>query len=241
MRFLSAALWRNFTRLAPALVPLALVAGCKEAKQDAASTAPSGVVQQVEQNLRAGAPKATITFRGVQVYTQAVPKRIAVCGQANPFADDPKMFVPFVSIVTMPETDAPPARYSFEQYIGTSTSEAGRVYLAMVNYCYEKGGPAAGPNRGMMSMAPLPDTTPDPAVRAADPAPAVPAPSATAATGSVTMRRSANIHSDPKGPTVRVATQGTVLKVFAQAAGGWLQVGDAAPWGWVHESMVDRH
>jgi hypothetical protein len=55
------------------------------------------------------------------------------------------------------------------------------------------------------------------------------------------MRRNGNLHSDPKGPTVRVVSQGTVMRVFAQLPGGWYQVGDTAPWGWVHESMLDRH
>jgi hypothetical protein len=31
-----------------------------------------------------------------------------------------------------------------------------------------------------------------------------------------------------------------VLRVFRQATGGWSQVGDTAPWGWVHESMLSK-
>jgi len=29
------------------------------------------------------------------------------------------------------------------------------------------------------------------------------------------------------------------LRVFAEAPGGWLEVGDTAPFGWVHGSMVE--
>jgi hypothetical protein len=55
------------------------------------------------------------------------------------------------------------------------------------------------------------------------------------------MRQNANLHSDPHGPATRVVPQGTVLRVFATAPGGWYQVGDTAPWGWVHESMLEKH
>jgi hypothetical protein len=55
------------------------------------------------------------------------------------------------------------------------------------------------------------------------------------------MRQNGNLHADPHGPTVRVVAQGTPMHVFAQAPGGWYQVGDSAPWGWVHESMLDLH
>ncbi len=52
------------------------------------------------------------------------------------------------------------------------------------------------------------------------------------------MRQDGNLHDLPHGLTLRVLSAGTVLHVFATAPGGWLQVGDAAPEGWVHDSMV---
>jgi hypothetical protein len=42
------------------------------------------------------------------------------------------------------------------------------------------------------------------------------------------------------GEVVRVAPRGATLNVFGEASGGWLQVGESEPWGWLHNSMVDR-
>jgi hypothetical protein len=260
------------------LVALVVLAGCKEEKHSAApASAAASVADRVreatEQNLRAGAaPEAR--FRGVQVYQQAQTQRMAVCGQLSPFASDPALFVPFVSIVAMPLTpDERAPQYQFEHHIGTTTAEASRVYSAIVTYCYEQGGPAPGPYHSVLAPPPLPDSVPDLSAkgRAGTPAAAPAAKPATApvsasrlpaptpaspaagtapppsssdqspASGSVTMRRNGNLHADPHGPSVRVVPQGTALRVFAQAPGGWYQVGDVVPWGWVHESMLDRH
>jgi hypothetical protein len=224
------------------LALVVLLPGCKEQKQAAAPAA--GPVDRVravaEQAIRAapGAPK-TVVFRGEQVYGQALPQRMAVCGQTNPFADDPNIFVPFVSIVSWGEGQS----YSVDQHVGTTTSEATRVYVALVASCYEGGGPA-GRGAGM-ALPPMPDNLPNPAIRppAAKPvvANAATVPAATAATGGVTTRKNANLHTDPHGATIRTVPQGVNLHVFAQAPGGWYQVGDATPEGWVHESMIDRH
>ena len=236
------------------LVALVALAGCKEQKSAGAASGSMDPARfAAEMNIRAGAPAAQMSFRGEAVYAQAIPQRVAVCGLVNPFPDDAKMFVPFVSIVTNVGADAKGApQFTFEKYIGVTTAEAGRVYLAIVNYCYDKGGPATGPVRSVMPMAPLPDSVPDPAVRNVPP-PTVPAVVATGvappagtttgtpASGSVTMRQAGNLHSDPGGPTLRVVPQGTAMHVFAQATGGWYQVGDTAPWGWMHQSMLEKH
>jgi hypothetical protein len=170
---------------------LTLLSSCKEEKTGAAA-APAAfdpVRQAAEQNIRAGTPSsAQMTFRGMQVYPQAIPQRFAVCGQVDPFPDDSRMFVPFVTIVSVLDKAADgTAQYKFEQYIGTSTTEAGRVYLAIVNYCYDKGGPGNGPIRSVMPMAPLPVGIPDPAAKAPPP----PAPTASAATPQAARSRCA--------------------------------------------------
>jgi hypothetical protein len=250
-----------------ALVAATLLSGCKDenkvAAQAFASTA-ERAWQATEQQFRsaAGSPKQ-MQFRGVRVYSQAMPQHLAVCGLLDPFADDPRIFVPFVSIVTVAANGAA-GQYQFEQHVGTTPADASRVYEMLIDYCYDKGGPSAGPNPGVMPMAPLPDAIPDPASKttAAAPAPQADASAAglripasqqvsvqtpgqpidqIAASGSVTMRQSANVHTDPHGAVVRVAQAGTVMRVFAQTKDGWYQVGDAAPWGWVYGSMLDRH
>ncbi len=227
------------------------LAGCKQEKGGASATAPDPAIQRVrdaaEQNIQAKATApASVRFRGVQVYRQAAADRYAVCGQVNPFADDANIFVPFVSVVTG-QKHGDWTEYQFDQRLGTTTDEASRVYAAIVAYCYEDGGPSPAPGRSVAATPPLPGTVPEPEHGAAPPrdGPAVPAAASattpTAASGTVTMRQNGNLRTDPHGAAVRVIPQGTSLRVFGQAPGGWYQVGDAAPFGWVHESMLDRH
>jgi len=248
------------------MIALSLLSACKEEKKTATpDTAAQAdrVIAATEQSIRVGAPPQ-MRFRGIQVYNQAMPQKMAVCGQLNPFSGDPDIFVPFVTIVTLP--DDKQTNYQFDHRIGLNSSEASRVYVAIVNYCYDKGGPIPGPNSSLTPAPPLPDRLPDPSAKprgsdvaasglaprpigqppqpAASPAPASTpisdTPDQTSASGNVTVRQNANLHADPHGPSIRVVQQGTALRVFAQAPGGWYQVGDTAPWGWIHESMLDR-
>ena len=231
------------------------LAGCKDEKKTAgpapaAASTMQRVVDAAEQSIQssAGAP-AKVRFRGVQGWTQAAPQHVAICGQVSPFADDSNIFVPFVSVVTL-QQNGTLTQYQFDQMIGTTTSEASRVYSAIVNYCYESGGPAQTGFRTAAPTPPLPDS-----IRNPD-APAAPlVPSATPgrpgaatpitrapieASGTVIVRQSSNVHSDPKGPSIRTVQQGASLHIFGQAPGGWYQVGDTAPFGWVHESMLSK-
>ena len=228
-----------------ALAGLLAVCGCKQEKaapRQAADPVADHAARSAEQALTAAARvPAQTRFRGVSVFSQARPGRVAVCGQVNPFADDAAIFVPFVSIVTFGGQPGGPQQDQFDTLVGVSTTEAGRVYAAIVADCWAGGGPSDSPLRGLAPIPPLPDAMPDPAsVRPAPAAGAAPAPGAHSATGEVTVRQGANLHSDPHGPAIRTVARGTALHVFAQAPGGWFQVGDAAPWGWMHESMLDR-
>lgn len=259
------------------LAAMTLFSGCKDEKRSAArsaAVAAQRVQKAAEQAIRSGVAMSAqmqMQFRGVQVYPQAMPQRTAVCGQVNPFLDDPSIFVPFVSLVTTQASqDDRAPRYQFEQHVATSTSEASRVYLAIVAYCYDNGGPVPGPYHSVMSMPPLPDTISNPSSRrkppersgtsppaGSQPPASAPRPQAprsaesmtsssgpalprASASGSVYMRRNGNLHSRPHGPAIRVVPQGTVMRSFSQAPGGWIQVGDTNPQGWVHESLLER-
>ncbi len=232
---------------APGAVLLATlaIAGCKDEKK-AGPTGPSSdtVRDAALQAVAAlpGMPK-TVQFRGVQTYAQALPKHTAICGLVSAFADDANIFVPFVAVANQlspPEARTP--RFEFDTRVGTTTTEATRVYSALVADCWDRGGPAA---ERPLALPPLPDNVPDPHLPvlpdAAVPAPRpVPAPGQVADGGTVTVRQSANVHNGPGGPTVRTVTAGMALHVFAQSPGGWYQVGDTAPFGWVHESMLNK-
>lgn len=237
------------------LLAVALLCGCRQQKTAGAEANGDGarVVVAAEQDLLAAMPAAKAArFRGVHAYTQAMPGRWAICGQVSPFADDTNIYVPFVSV------GAPDGKagYRFDREVGTTTAAADRVYIALVTYCYDKGGPVPGPFQSVTPMPPLPDMIADPS-RRDSPASAVPLRSGvplgprdsatveqSPASGTVIMRQNANLHATPHGPPLRVVQQGTAMRILATAPGGWYQVGDAAsqgpPWGWVHESMVER-
>ena len=229
---------------AAALAGLLALAACKDEKATApqpADPVAERALRAVEQNIVATAQAAGQTrFRGMTVFAQAQPGRLAVCGQVTPFADDPNIFVPFVSVVTFGGQPGGPSQDQFELLVGNSTTEAGRVYAAIVADCWAGGGRAATPLRSAAPTPPLPDAIPDPAAATQTPPAAGPASQAHPAIGAVTVRQSATVHAEPRGPSVRTVARGTSLHVFGQAPGGWYQVGDSAPWGWVHESMLER-
>jgi len=87
-------------------------------------------------------------------------------------------------------------------------------------------------------------TRPRGAAAQAAPAPGRAAPQAAGVLRSVrSSRRSrANIRQAPnlEAPVLRVLAPGTPLNVFAEADGGWLQVGEQQPFGWMHETVLDR-
>ncbi len=271
---------RNFSGSAPCagrcaclalagLLGAGLLVGCDEkppAPPPAASTDAAAHARRVAaEKLSAGLRNpAAARFRGVQVYQQADPAVLAVCGQVNPEGREDQAFIPFVSVVTYSRRpEAGPPEFDIEQFVASSTSEATRMYIEMTSRCGENGGPRQLGNRKIIPpLPPLPADLPDqiqPArpVRTDRPATVLapaPVPLAIPASGgkaeplasplagqTVTMRQAGNIRAAPVGGSqlVRVAPKGAVLKVFAQAAGGWLQVGDDGPEGWVHSSLVE--
>jgi hypothetical protein len=109
--------------------------------------------------------------------------------------------------------------------------------------------PPAGPAR----PEPAREHVPPPAVQV--PAPAVPqptppaeseaaaavAPPAAQRREQIVTRTGANVRAAPSGAAevVRTVPAAIRMSVFARAPGGWVQVGDTAPWGWVHSSLLD--
>jgi hypothetical protein len=55
---------------------------------------------------------------------------------------------------------------------------------------------------------------------------------------TVVARSSANLRTRPGGTVLGAVRRGEVLRVHGRARGGWIQVGDGEPRGWVHGSLV---
>ncbi|WBV44869.1 SH3 domain-containing protein [Pseudoroseomonas cervicalis] len=269
---------------APALAGALLLAGCDDPKpgegaaagaedSPAREIARRAALEQVRARLRI---QGEMRLRAIQVYRQQLPGAYAVCGQINPSgaANDP--FIPWVVAVTLPEGGGETPRQA-SLAIGLSNIEASRVYLEMVERCFEGGGPRTSQGPGSAGLPPLPSDTalgttpagpipgpvpssapprgaagataaaPPPTAPGATPpetAPAETAPGGSAAGGSVTTTSAhpVNIRANPGGggAVLRVVPRASPLRVFGEAPGGWLQVGEDQPFGWLHESMLER-
>jgi hypothetical protein len=190
-----------------------------------------------------------LTSRAAQVHRQALPDSFAVCGQVMQGTRG-EAWLPYVATIAF---EAGEPRVT-ELVLGSTGAEATRVFMMLLDHCFEGGGAAM---RGQARpLPPMPDQAPSAARRPAEPPPAV-QPAATApraavpppgppqpVAGTVTVnpRTPANIRNQPGGggEVVRSAGRGATLEVFGTAPGGWLQVGaDGAPWGWVHTSLLE--
>ncbi|MDJ0389172.1 SH3 domain-containing protein [Roseomonas sp. E05] len=241
------------------LALLAALAACDDQPaRETSEAAEAGPARRAAEAALQATAGGAVAMRGVQVYRQAVGRSSAVCGQVNlqPGGGE-SLFTLFVAIVTPAEGEGRP---TVEQHVATSSTTASRVFVEMVSRCYDGGGPQPGQRPGAPPlMPPVPDRMPQ--ATPAPPAPPpraerepmpMPSPSAAAAPQEtaapspaaggrrVTLRQNGNVRAHPNGGgmVLRVVEQGFTLRVFAEAPGGWLQVGDTEPWGWLHESLV---
>lgn len=228
-------------RVALALsVALLALAACRDDETTSRSSTPEGRQQAARQaaetaikgRLRAQA----VQQRGVQVFAQALPHTLAVCGRssATGAASDP--FVPYVAVVAF-EGDAP--RVS-NFVLGATGPEASRVFVEMVDRCFEGGGPATA--RVMArSFPPLPVPGAAAAEANVETAAAPAEPSRPANTVMVSARSGANLRSATRGgEVIRTIPPSSTLEVVSEAPGGWYQVGQAgSAIGWVHASVLE--
>ena len=102
--------------------------------------------------------------------------------------------------------------------------------------------PAGEPSAVVAPAAPFPHAPPSTAVaplRATATAPIAPGGSPVDATERVTVRSAANVRASANGDAavIRTASAGSTLRVHGRS-GGWVRVGDAQPWGWIHGSLL---
>ena len=117
---------------------------CEPAPQTARSPDQSADLRKAAENsvrLSASNPDS-VRFRGVQVWPQAVKNQFAVCGQANVFGPSSNTYVLFVVVVTQNDPGDDPTRtFKTEARVGSTVTEATKVYVDTLARCYESGGP----------------------------------------------------------------------------------------------------
>ncbi len=145
---------------------------CEPASQMARSADQSADLRKAAENsvrVLASDP-AAVRFRGVQVWPQAVKNHFAVCGQANVFGPSSNTYVLFVAVVTRDDLSNDPARaVTAEARVGSTVTEATKVYVDTLARCYESGGP-----RDILRGTAVPPMPNDMKTVLADPVPAAP-------------------------------------------------------------------
>ena len=69
---------------------------------------------------------------------------------------------------------------------------------------------------------------------------ASPADDSRTVTTSATARANLRMAPDLTAAVVRSMPRNSVLRVFDEAPGGWFKVGETEPFGWVHETALQR-
>lgn len=230
----------------PLLLALLALAACKEEPRAPAGDPRAGQARAAAED--AMRPRLNGgTLRGVQPFAQAQGGTFAVCGRLDAGATE--ALRPWVALVGF-ERNAPVLQWLV---LGGTATESARVFAEMTERCFEGGGTARGaprPPPPAPAAAPEPTrpTAPPPAAppaQAAPPPPAAEAPRTPTGRSVTTSERTpVNLRAAPGGggEVIRTVPRGSQLEVFAEAPGGWLQVGQGgAPWGWVHVSVLSLY
>jgi hypothetical protein len=170
--------------------------------------------------MRLRSPDALL-LSDVRVYDFGVPEERAVCGtmRSPEIAGGSARFVVRVLQPRGAAARPPSAVVEDAPWLVRPSPEAAR------RFCREPEPMAAMP----------PATAPE------APAPPLPgtAPAAMAMAGGRVMTQSpANLRATPAGEVLMSIPRGRTLIVFDRAPGGWVQVGETAPQGWVHSSLL---
>lgn len=228
----------------PLALPLILLAlaACREDAPTTLSSAPEGrqqaARQAVETAIKGRLRAPSVQLRGVQVFSQALPGTVAVCGRSSATGASSDPFVPYVSVVSFEGDEARVVNF----VMGSTGPEATRVFVEMVDRCFDGGGPAT--TRVMArSFPPLPvpgapTTEPEPQAEAVA---AASEPQRPAHTVRVSSRTSANLRTASRnGEVIRTLPPSSTLEVIGEAPGGWYQVGERGnAMGWVHTSVLE--
>ena len=216
--------------LAPLLLLTALAAcGESGASSRGAAADPRSDAARTAAETALRSRMRTAELRGVQVFGQALSDSMVVCGRAR--AGGNEAYAPYVAVIGFEGQAARVASFQ----LGSTGPEASRVFVEMVDRCFEGGGPATA-RAVARAVPPLPNNpVPETPVAGAEPQPAAPA------SRIVTARTGANIRNAARGgEVVRTLPAGSRMDVMGEAAGGWYQIGqNGTAVGWVHNSVVE--
>jgi hypothetical protein len=223
-----------------ALAPL--LAACNESSaKDQASQAQPAFSQEArtaaEARLRSEL-RGDVAFRQVGSFTQAAADTVAVCGQ---LALNGGPDTGFVALVSRQQDGS----LTVEPHVATDNVSATRVFVETRSRCVADAAAMPASRRGAPPPLPvIPATlaTVTPAAPAAVVRMETEAAQVQQAQAGVMLRQNGNLREHPNGggTVLRVVPRGSALRVFAEAPGGWLQVGQQQAEGWVHSSMVTR-
>jgi hypothetical protein len=138
----------------------------------------------------------------------------------------------FVVRVLMPRErgDAGPGRQAPRVIVEDAPGLVRPTPEAARRFCRE-------PAPELPAATPLTGAEPPAAAPAAPPA--LPPPvAATGDLGRVTTHSAANLRASPGGEVVGTVPRSRSLRVFDRAPGGWMQVGNDTPEGWIHASLL---
>jgi len=230
-------------RVALALsVALLALTACRYDESAARPAVPEGrqqaARQVAEEAVRSRLRTQAAQMRGVQTFAQALPDTLAVCGRSTVSGEPGSPLTPYVAVISFEGEEARVSTF----VLGATGPEATRVFVEMVDRCFEGGGPAT--TRVMArSYPPLPI----PGAPTAEPTGEIVAeaqadPVRPAHTVTVSTRSGANLRSAARGGAViRTLPPASRLEVVDEAPGGWYRVGQAgSPIGWVHASVLQQ-
>lgn len=220
------------------------LSACDEADDSASLPRPAAqaeLLREARQAAETGLRQtlnAAIELSDLRGFQQPTPESFALCGQVSLVSSG--RTAPFI-VVANRQADG---TLAVEQHVATDPVSATRVYVESHARCVARpssGERRAAPPRLPMVPANLPTLSPaaPPEVLRME---AQQQAAEQAALGSATLRQPGNMRAHPHGggEVLRVVPRGVTLQVFAQAPGGWLQLGAENPEGWVHSSMLTR-
>jgi hypothetical protein len=168
-----------------------------------------------------------VRLRRIGVFRQSARDTIAVCGQVSLTGAD-SAFADFVAVVITPESgEAPRVR---ELHLAERPGNAARTAAEGFLRCSDESKHLdATTGTDLRSGSPPPMSGPPRSEAQAAPPDSM-----------VVVRQSGNLRAGPDtgSAVIRVVPRGSVVRIFRTAPGGWYQIGDTAPWGWMHSSLL---